>query len=158
MNTFRYAMLILEISGFLNKYHPDEKTEISYQDRRMLERGIEFLKRVLSGHDLITSRNSLVPDLSTLNAYTFASQALYFAKQDLIAEQAKDSRKLFEKAQQLLEDISSGKATELTPLEVDDVRRLFNLLSRYAFNQMMDEEKEPAWDLLSTHTATQVFI
>src|SRR3972149_3777663 len=75
MNASNYAQLILDVSDFLGQ-RPMDEVKLSSQEMHMLTLALEFLRRVLAGHKLLTDQNDLLPSLGTINAYTFADQAI----------------------------------------------------------------------------------
>lgn len=127
-----YSMPILEISDFLNRHSPDE-TMLTNRQHRMLALGIQLLERASKGYDIVNTRR-LIPDLDSLNAYSFAIKAALATDPNLRKNREK-SRRLFEHSVEILKQIKNGvPIINLNQEYLKETRELFDQLSSLAFS------------------------
>ena len=144
MNATNYAQIILDVSKFLTD-RPIDAVDLSSRERRMLELALEFLRRVLTGHQIMSDRNRLLPDLGTMSAYAFANQAL----RSTASGYPTTKEALFQRLIGLLEQIQDGvPLRDLPPSTVQEAQQVFDQLARFAFENEVEEIDERNTDVL----------
>jgi hypothetical protein len=155
MITDDYTALLLELVEFLAQ-RPQDAVQLTSRERHMLKRGDEFLQRVLTGHGILTRGGALIPDLSSLNAYSFASRALPCSSSHLGEGDGNTRRILFEKAVELLRQIEAGVAlADLPSTMIKEVHQLFACLAQFAFSHTNENFFETRTEWLTILDLTQ---